>query len=50
VLDRGFAQTLTKSFEQDRARSRRITLEECRRRPWRERFLERFAALFRSRI
>ena len=50
VLDRGFARALTETFERDRAQSRRITLEEWLRRPWKERVLESAAALFRSQI
>jgi cardiolipin synthase A/B len=50
VLDRGFARKLTETFERDRAQSRRITLEEWLRRPWKERMLEKVAALFRSQI
>ncbi len=50
VLDRRVARALTETFEADRARSRRITLEEWRRRPWREKLLEHTTALFRSQI
>src|SRR5262245_58442970 len=50
VLDRDFAQALTRTFERDRVLSRRITLEEWLRRPWRERMLEKAASLFRSQI
>jgi cardiolipin synthase A/B len=50
VLDRGVAQALTKTFEADRSRSRRITLAEWRNRPWKEKLLEHTAALFRSQI
>jgi cardiolipin synthase len=50
VLDRGVAAALTKTFEADRALSRRITLEEWRKRPWHEKLLEHTAALFRSQI
>jgi len=50
VLDRRVARALTETFEADRARSRRITLEEWRRRPWREKLMEHGAALFRSQI
>ncbi|MET0620668.1 MAG: phospholipase D-like domain-containing protein [Thermoanaerobaculia bacterium] len=50
VLDRGFAGQLTETFERDRAKARRITLQEWLRRPWKERVLEKGAALFRSQI
>ena len=50
VLDRGFARQLTETFERDRAKARRITLQEWLRRPWKERVLEKGAALFRSQI
>jgi cardiolipin synthase len=50
VLDRDFALALTRSFERDRAQARRITHQEWLRRPWKERLLEKGAALFRSQI
>ncbi len=50
VLDRDFARALTATFERDREKSRRITLEEWLRRPWKERVVEWFASLFRSQI
>ncbi len=43
LIDGDVAQTLTRHFEDDLARSRRITLEEWRARPWRERACEWFA-------
>jgi cardiolipin synthase len=50
VLDRRLAQTLTETFERDRAKSRRITHQEWLSRPWKERLLESAASLFRSQI
>ena len=50
VLDAGFAAALTQTFERDLAASRRVSLDEWRRRPWREKLLENALALFRSQI
>jgi cardiolipin synthase A/B len=50
VLDRDFARQLAETFAADKARSRRITLEEWRRRPWKERVVERILSLFRSQM
>lgn len=38
--DRGLARRLNEDFERDLSRSRRVTLEEWRRRPWHERVVE----------
>jgi hypothetical protein len=37
-------------FEKDKSSARRITLEEWRRRPWRERATERVAGLLRLQL
>ena len=50
VLDRPFAERLTKTFEEDKAKSRRITYEEWLHRPWTEKLLEHTMGLFRSQI
>ena len=50
VLDPEFAASQAKVFEQDKARSRRVTLEEWRRRPWRERATDRLAGLLRLQL
>ena len=50
VYDERFAAHMTETFEADLAKSRRITLEEWRERPWRERAMERVAALFSSQL
>jgi cardiolipin synthase len=50
VLDAEFAAGQADVFEQDKAKSRRITLEEWRRRPWRERAVERLASLLRLQL
>jgi cardiolipin synthase len=50
ILDAGFAAGQAAQFEADKARARRITLEEWRRRPWRERAVERLASLLRLQL
>ena len=50
VFDAGFAEGQARMFEEDKRRARQITLEEWRRRPWRERAVERLAALFRLQL
>lgn len=50
VLDPDFAAAQARVFEEDKIRSRRITLEEWRRRPWRERAMERAAGLLRLQL
>jgi cardiolipin synthase len=50
ILDREIARTLTDTFGADKALSRQIALAEWTRRPFRERFLESVAELFRSQI
>jgi cardiolipin synthase A/B len=50
ILDAGFAEGQTRVFEKDKASSRRITLEEWRRRPGRERATERLAGLLRLQL
>jgi cardiolipin synthase A/B len=50
VFDPRFAQGQVGMFEEDKKRARRITLEEWRRRPLRERALERVAALLRLQL
>jgi cardiolipin synthase A/B len=50
VFDSGFAEGQARVFEEDKQRARRITLEEWRRRPWRERAMERVAALLRLQL
>ena len=50
VLDRPFAERLTKTFEGDKAKSRRITYEEWVNRPWREKLLEHALGLLRSQL
>ncbi|MGH7579120.1 MAG: phospholipase D-like domain-containing protein [Gemmatimonadales bacterium] len=50
VLDAEFAAGQARVFEEDKARARRVTLEEWRRRPWRERVVERLAGLVRLQL
>ena len=50
ILDAGFAAGQVEVFEQDKKLSRRITLEEWRRRPWTERATDRLAGLFRLQL
>jgi cardiolipin synthase len=50
ILDDEFAAQQVRAFEADKRRSRRITLEEYRRRPIKEKAMEHIAALFRSQL
>jgi cardiolipin synthase A/B len=50
VLDAGFAAAQAGIFEEDKRRTRRITLEEWRRRPLREKAIERLASLLRLQL
>jgi cardiolipin synthase len=45
VLDPEFAAGLVEQFEEDKRRSRRVTLEAWRSRPWQEQAKDRLAAL-----
>jgi cardiolipin synthase len=50
VLDREFAAAQARVFEEDLAHSKEITLEAWRRRPWKEKLVERFASLLRKQL
>ena len=50
ILDPEFAAAQSKVFEADRARSREITLEAWRQRPWQEKVKEWAAGLLRSQL
>jgi cardiolipin synthase len=50
VLNRDFGRVQKRVFNEDWARSRRITLEEWRQRPWSERLLERLASLLHTQL
>jgi cardiolipin synthase len=50
VLSEPFARRQVEVFFQDRARSRRVTLEEWRNRPWKEKLLEHAANLIGSQL
>jgi cardiolipin synthase len=50
VYDREFARLQMRIFEQDLARSRRITLEEWRNRPWLEKLWEHASSVLGSQL
>jgi cardiolipin synthase len=50
VLDAAFARRQVEVFFQDRTRSRRVTLEQWRNRPWKEKLLERAANLLGAQL
>ncbi|HEU5050512.1 MAG TPA: phospholipase D-like domain-containing protein, partial [Gemmatimonadales bacterium] len=50
VMDAEFAAAQERVFEADRARSREITLEAWRARPWKEKVTERLASLLRTQL
>ena len=50
IYNAEFAKRQTEIFEADKARSRRVTYEEWKRRPLHEKILEHTAGLFRSQL
>jgi cardiolipin synthase A/B len=50
VYDAAFAQRQSAVFEQDLARSRRISVEEWENRPWREKLVEHASAILSSQL
>jgi cardiolipin synthase len=50
VLDPDFARSQADLFERDKARSRRVTFETWRNRPWTEKLKEHTAGLLRSQL
>jgi len=50
VLDAAFARRQVADFERDLGYARRVTLEEWNNRPWHEKALEHFLALFKSQL
>lgn len=50
VYDKAFSERQTRVFEEDLKKSRRVTYEEWRERPLRERVAERMAALLESQL
>jgi len=50
VYDKGFAAEMTKEFEQDFAKSRRITLEQWSKRPWKEKVMEHASSLLGKQL
>jgi cardiolipin synthase len=50
VLDRDFAARQLADFENDLKRSRRISYEEWANRPWKEKLMDHFLAIFNSQL
>ena len=50
VLDPDFARGQVELFERDKARSRRVTLQEWKNRPWTEKLKERTAGMLRAQL
>ena len=50
VLDAGFAAEQVRAFDADRGKSRQVTYQLWKKRPLRERLLERFSQLFSSQL
>jgi len=50
ILDMGFAERMLNIFEQDLRRSIRVDYESWKRRPLKEKLIERFFSLFRRRL
>jgi len=48
IFDAGFVRLMLEMFERDLAKSKRVTLEEWKKRPFGEKFLERFYGIFRN--
>jgi cardiolipin synthase len=50
IYDAAFAREQVAIFEDDLTHSRRVSYEEWRERPWRERLMERLASLLGSQL
>jgi cardiolipin synthase len=50
VYDEAFAGEMTKVFEKDLVRARRMTLEEWRNRPWKEKLIEQASSLLGKQL
>jgi cardiolipin synthase len=50
VYDRDFAAQMIRTMTNDKLKSREITLTEWENRPWTEKTLDRFWALFRQQM
>jgi cardiolipin synthase A/B len=50
VYDADFAKEQSAAFEEDKRRSKRVTLEDWKNRPWTEKLKERTAGLLRSQV
>ena len=50
VMNEKFAAEQAAIFDKDKQVSRRVTLEEWRKRPWHKKLIDNFAGLFRSQV
>ena len=50
VYDAGFAAEMTREFEQDFAKTRAITIEQWRNRPWKEKVIEHASSLLGKQL
>jgi cardiolipin synthase len=50
VYDKRFAERLEDVFEQDLLRSRRVSYEQWRHRPWRQKVMEKMSSLLGSQL
>jgi cardiolipin synthase len=50
ILDRGFARQVTEVFESDIRNARLVTLQEWRKRPWRERLADRVISVLSPQL
>jgi len=50
ILDKGFAERMLNIFEEDLRHSTRVDYETWKRRPLKEKIIERFFSLFRRRL
>ncbi len=50
MYDTAVAREQVASFDRDKARSRRVTLEQWKNRPWTEKLKERVAGLLRAQL
>jgi cardiolipin synthase len=50
AIDHELADKQARLFEMDKQSSRQVTIQQWRRRPWREKVVEKFAGLLRSQV
>jgi cardiolipin synthase len=50
VYDKAFAERMTKVFEDDLVPTKRYTYESWKRRPWTEKFAEKFIVPLKSQL